>query len=94
MGVRIIKHVEVIQEQFHEYSKVVFESCTHCSLINWWNILEPKWHDYPNKKSPIGDECSLEVFMGDHDLVMTKKSIQKQINLMPRHFVQCLFSKG
>jgi hypothetical protein len=49
-------------------------------LISWWNILEAKWHDYPNKNFPIDDEYSLvPIFWNVHDLVITKKSIQKQI---------------
>jgi hypothetical protein len=71
-----------------------FESYTNRSLISWWNIIEAKWHDYPNKSSLIDDESSLvPIFWGDHDLVITKKSLQKQTDLMPCHFIQYLFSK-
>jgi len=53
-------------------------------LISWWNILEAKWHDYPNKNSPIDDEYNLvPTFQNVHDLVITKKSIQKQIEFSP-----------
>jgi len=49
-------------------------------LISWWNILEAKWHDYPNKNSPIDDEYSLvPILQNVHDLLINKKSMQKQI---------------
>jgi hypothetical protein len=48
----------------------------HCPLVNWWSILEPKWHDYPNENFLINDESNLIViFWGNHDLVVIGKSI-------------------
>jgi hypothetical protein len=47
-------------------------------LTSWWSVLEAKWHDHPNESSIINDECNLVlVFKGDHDSVITEKSIQK-----------------
>jgi hypothetical protein len=66
----------------------------YCSLVSWWRNLESKWHDYPNKSYLINDEyIFVHVFKGDHDLMITEKSIQKQIDLMTHHFVKHLFSK-
>ncbi len=88
MGVHVVEHAEIIHEWFHEHSKIIFKNCIHHSLISWWNILEPKWHDYLNESSPIGDECNLiPIFNGDHDPVIIGKSIKKRIDLVTNYFV-------
>ncbi len=79
MGVQIAKHVEIIQKQFHEHSKIFLDSFTYCQLISWWNIFEPEWHDHPNKGSLIGDECNLvPIFKGDHDLMIIENSSKNE----------------
>jgi len=66
----------------------ILESYNHCPLINWWKILELKWHDHLNESSPIADERNLiPIFKGNHDLVIFGKSIQKtnRHHVLPLH---------
>jgi hypothetical protein len=47
-------------------------------------ILEPKWHDHPNKGHPIHDDGRFVVVLDNYlDLIITLKNFKKKKTLQP-----------